>query len=279
MRRRLLLCSDLDGTLLPNGPAPESPRARPLFRRLIAGDGVTLVYVTGRDRDLVAAAVAQYALPQPSYLITDVGTTITGPDRRRWRAWDEHIAEGWGGRSHAEVVKLAGPWPDLRLQDAARQGRFKVSYEAPPASDPAVLAAAIAERLHGAGLQVAAVASRDEVSGWGLVDILPKAAGKAAAIEFLRERLGYTREQTVFAGDSGNDLDVLVGPLPAVLVANAAAEVREAARRGAAARGHDDRLYVAAGGVLGLNGNYAAGIIEGVLHFQPEWASLFEEGA
>ena len=32
----------------------------------------------------------------------------------------------------------------------------------------------------------------------------------------------------VFAGDSGNDLDVLLGPLQAVLVANADAEVRAA---------------------------------------------------
>ena len=33
----------------PNGVAPESPRARPLFARLAAAPDVTLVYVTGRD--------------------------------------------------------------------------------------------------------------------------------------------------------------------------------------------------------------------------------------
>ena len=32
--RPLLLCTDLDRTLLPNGTAPESPRARALFRFL-----------------------------------------------------------------------------------------------------------------------------------------------------------------------------------------------------------------------------------------------------
>ena len=48
-------------------------------------------------------------------------------------------------------------------------------------------------------------------------------------------------------------------------------------QRGAAAAGHAARLHVAAGGELGLNGNYAAGILEGVLHFHPEWLELLEE--
>ena len=34
MTGKLLLCTDLDRTLLPNGESPESERARPLFRRL-----------------------------------------------------------------------------------------------------------------------------------------------------------------------------------------------------------------------------------------------------
>ena len=32
MPERLLLCTDLDRTLIPNGPQPESPRARAAFR-------------------------------------------------------------------------------------------------------------------------------------------------------------------------------------------------------------------------------------------------------
>ena len=45
---RLLLCTDLDRTLIPNGTQPESPRARELFKRLVSHEEVTLVYVTGR---------------------------------------------------------------------------------------------------------------------------------------------------------------------------------------------------------------------------------------
>ncbi len=35
--------------------------------------------------------------------------------------------------------------------------------------------------------------------------------------------------------------------------------------------GNADLLHLAKGGVLGMNGNYAAGILEGVLHFHPAW--------
>jgi hypothetical protein len=76
---------------------------------------------------------------------------------------------------------------------------------------------------------------------------------------------GFTRETTVFAGDSGNDLDVLLSDVPAVLVANADAEVRRQAEKA-----HRDVLYLAQGGYLGMNGNYSAGILEGIAHFRPD---------
>jgi hypothetical protein len=81
---------------------------------------------------------------------------------------------------------------------------------------------------------------------------------------------GHSESDTLFAGDSGNDLEVLESAIPSVLVANGHPDVREQARRRAESLGHTDRLYEAGGGVAGLNGNYAAGILEGVAHFYPE---------
>ena len=106
---RLLLCTDLDRTLLPNGVAPESPRARPLFARLAADADVTLVYVTGRDAGLVDEALATWKVPVPDVLIGDVGTTIA--ERRdgawvRWPAWDEAIARDWSGRGGDAIRDL-----------------------------------------------------------------------------------------------------------------------------------------------------------------------------
>jgi hypothetical protein len=45
--------------------------------------------------------------------------------------------------------------------------------------------------------------------------------------------------------------------------------VREEALELAVAAGNADSLYLASGGFRGLNGNYAAGILEGLAHFFP----------
>ena len=53
MTERLLICTDLDRTLIPNGPQSESPEARAHFAALAGHDEVTLAFVTGRHRVLV----------------------------------------------------------------------------------------------------------------------------------------------------------------------------------------------------------------------------------
>ncbi len=85
--------------------------------------------------------------------------------------------------------------------------------------------------------------------------------------------LGHETQTTLFAGDSGNDLEVLTSPIPSVLVANGHPDVRETALRLVGERGLADRLYCARGDWYGMNGNYSAGILEGVAHFRPDLAA------
>ncbi|MFO7610069.1 MAG: HAD family hydrolase [Candidatus Krumholzibacteriia bacterium] len=279
---RLLLATDLDRTLLPNGAAPESPGARERFARLVAHPDVTLVYVTGRDPGRVDEAIATWEVPRPDALIADVGATIAGPGPggwERWPAWDEAIGPDWGGRDAADLQELLRDLPDLQPQDPSRQGRWKLSFEVAPDGDLPQLAGMIRDRLAAQGVRASVIFSRDDALGVGLVDVLPASADKHRALEFVMARLGFGPGETVFAGDSGNDLEVLTGPVPAVLVANASPELRAVASREAAAAGHGDLLYLARGGLPGLNGNYAAGILEGVLHYHPDWAARMEEHA
>ena len=276
---RLLLCTDLDRTLLPNGVAPESPRARPLFARLAAAPDVTLVYVTGRDAGLVDEALATWKVPAPDILIGDVGTTIA--ERRdgawvRWPEWDETIARDWSGRGGVAIRDLLQGIDGLEPQDDSRQGLWKVSWEIAPGVDASPLVAEVRRRLDAAGVRASVIWSVGEPVGVGLVDVLPAAANKERAIAYVMRRLGFGADEVVFAGDSGNDLDVLVGPIPAVLVANASPELRATARREAEAAGNGRALHLASGGVMGMNGNYAAGVLEGVLHYHPEWAHRLE---
>ena len=81
----ILLATDLDRTLLPNGSQPESPAARQRFSRLAARPEVQLAYVTGRHRELVEAAIAEYELPRPDFVIADVGTSLYEIDVHDWR--------------------------------------------------------------------------------------------------------------------------------------------------------------------------------------------------
>jgi sucrose-6-phosphatase len=278
----LLLCTDLDRTLIPNGREPESPAARQCFRRLADASDTTLVYVTGRDSALVEQAIDAHRLPWPDYLIGDVGTSLftqhpVEPDSHAWQPvaeWDEWIARGWPGAS--VLRSLLEGTRGLHIQEAEKQTPLKLSYYVALDLDEAELLASIRERLTCAGFDARLVWSIDETASVGLLDLLPVRAGKYRAIDFLRCRLGCYEEHTVFAGDSGNDLDVLTSPLPAVLVANAEPEVRAQARQIAADLRREDRLYCASGGWQGMNGNYAAGILEGVAHFRPDLDVLLD---
>lgn len=273
----LLICTDLDRTLIPNGHQPESPDARERFARLVAEPDVVLAYVSGRDERLLRDAIATYDLPRPDFAIGDVGTTIyriEGSDWQPWSDWYREIAPDWAGHDHADLAARIEGLHGLELQEPAKQNTYKLSYYSPPDIDAGALIAAIHERLEPAGIRASVIWSIDEMNDVGLVDVLPRGATKIHAIRFIQSRLGIPAERTVFAGDSGNDLPALTSGLPAVLVANARPDVREAARRLAHENGNDDHLYFARGDFLGMNGNYAAGVLEGIAHYHPETVAL-----
>jgi sucrose-6-phosphatase len=271
--RRLLLCTDLDRTLLPNGQQPESPEARALFAQLVRQKAVSLVYVSGRHLELVDDAIAEYGIPVPDFAITDVGTRIYAREGDDWQAiddWDTEIARDWGDFDHARLSALFEDVDLLRLQEASKQNSHKLSFYFPPETDLGELESKLVQQVSGHHVLATFVLSVDEVENTGLCDVVPASATKLHAIEFLRERLGFAIEDTLFAGDSGNDLGVLASHIPSVLVANATDDVRNAALERAKTAGHEDALYCASGDFLGLNGNYSAGILEGVEHFHPE---------
>lgn len=270
--RKILLCCDLDRTVLPNGHAPENDLARPLFARIVARPEITLAYVSGRDQSLLLQAIAEYDIPVPDYAIGDVGTTLYHIEAGQWRedlAWSDHVGDDWQGRTaaslHTDLQDLAG----LRLQEAEKQNRHKLSYYVATDIPVDTLLKQVQERLAAQGISANLIWSVDELLDIGLLDVLPSRASKRHAIEFLMQHAGFTADNTVFAGDSGNDLPVLASGIPSVLVCNAQDEVRREALRQARDNGCEQALYCAGGSFFDLNGNYTAGILEGLAHFQP----------
>ncbi|NNE63958.1 MAG: HAD-IIB family hydrolase [Gammaproteobacteria bacterium] len=157
----------------------------------------------------------------------------------------------------------------LRLQEPAKQNRFKISYYVPMHADFDELKQAIHERLAGDDVRCNLICSVDEPSSIGLLDILPQRAGKLHALRALMERLGFNNSNTVFCGDSGNDMEVLTSDIDAVLVANAMPEVRAAALETVRQNELQERLYLARGEFMNMNGNYSAGMLEGIVHYHP----------
>jgi sucrose-6-phosphatase len=273
MTKRILICTDLDRTLLPNGSQPESAGALGAFARLVSRPEITLAYVSGRHRALIEDAIRDYQLPLPNWVIGDVGTTIYRLDAGQWlysQEWEQDIAADWQGLTANDLRPLFTNIMVLSLQEETKQNRYKLSYYQHIQSDIDMLQREMTKRLSSHNVAASLTYSVDEATSTGLLDVLPARATKFHAIEFLMQQQGFDYTNTVFAGDSGNDLPVLASAIPSILVANACCDVIEQAKALARQQGTMPAFYLAKGGFLGMNGNYCAGILEGVAHYHPE---------
>ena len=281
---RLLLCTDLDRTLLPNGSAPESAQARKKFSQLVEHPQVTLVYVTGRHQQLIMQAIEKYQLPQADYVIADVGSTIYEVTDKYWhhqQSWEMLINGDWKdksgqGKSANELADLFSDINEIKRQEVSKQNTHKLSYYIPLNTNHQQIISTMQGILKQQSIAANLIWSIDQQANTGLLDVLPASAGKRQAIEFLMQQLGFEYSETVFAGDSGNDICVLSSPIQSVLVANADESVRDEAIRQAQVNNQNDTLYLAQGNFLGMNGNYSAGILEGIVHYIPQAKNWFE---
>ncbi len=62
--------------------------------------------------------------------------------------------------------------------------------------------------------------------------------------------------------------------LRSAIVANASDDVKAGAIEETEINNREDTLYIASGDCCGMNGNYSAGIVEGILHYMPQMKIL-----
>lgn len=275
---KLLICTDLDRTLLPNGEQLESTSARARFKQLAHHKQVTLAYVTGRHQLLVEQAISEYQLPQPDYVIADVGSSIYEIKQQQWmhqQSWGQKISRDWQDHSAEDLHQLFQPVKKLQLQEQSKQNTHKLSYYVALEDDHQQIISTLQQILQQQSIKANLIWSIDEQANIGLLDVLPASAGKRQAIEFLMQQFEFDYSNTIFAGDSGNDICVLSSPIHSVLVANASDEVRMAAIKQAQQNNQADALYLAEGDYLEMNGNYSAGILEGVAYYFPQAEQWF----
>jgi sucrose-6-phosphatase len=273
MIQPLLICTDLDRTLIPNGEQPESPQARLLFCQLVSNSQITLAYVTGRDQVLVQEAIAEYELPVPNFVIADVGSTIYEIKNNQWLRltdWDNQISVDWQHKTQTDLVNFFADFDHIKLQEISKQGLHKLSYYVSLNAELEPIITKIQAKLTAEKIQANIIWSIDEKAQVGLLDILPLSANKYHAIAYLMKSQNFTLDNTVFSGDSGNDLDVLMSPIKSILVGNAHLDVKEKIQSAMNQVGLKDSIYIAQGKSSKLNGNYSAGILEGIFHYFPD---------
>ncbi len=234
-----LLAADIDGTLLGN----ESGET--LFQQFASrrAGTFTLAYITGRYRWSVLALVNQGRLPRPRFICGDVGTEIfdlDDPANQIGQAFAAQVPADWD----LDTIYRLGVGDGISRQEFEEgQPRFQAGFywDSRPES-----LAAFNERLsqlEGIYIQ----ASYDTY-----IDVLPVTLGKGSAVSFLQKQLGFTPQQVIVAGDSGNDRQMFETPYQGIVPSNALDELKEFARK----PWHYHSPYPAAHGVL-----------DGLLHF------------
>lgn len=257
-----LLASDMDGTVIPldNRLSREFEIAE-LRSALEHSEGAKVAYVTGRPLPFALEGISQFQLPRPDFVVSDVGTEISEPDEEpgRWKpveSYREQLSAKWAGKNGDDIRKLLMPVPGLRLQEPVNQKEFKASYYFDSSASTEALITGIEERLGVAGLRANIITSRCVLSGDGLLDVLPPETAKHSAVRFLQNQLGLQDRQIAFSGDSGNDEAALCEGFMAIIVSNAAREVKSSASR----KVPPEKLFIA-------ERPYAAGVLDGLRHF------------
>jgi len=261
-----ILATDLDRTLLPNGSWPADPGAIELFNELTGTHDVLVVYVTGRNLALSEEAITQYGIRHPDVLIGDVGTSIRKYTADGWQSdngWDAHVKRSsprWDAETVREVV--AGV-DGLVEQERVHCGPFKQSYYVDHDNREAILRI-VDERVKGKYDEVI-IYSYDSQSGDGLLDFLPQSATKQTALEYVAEEYKADKDDVVFCGDSGNDIQPLTAGFCGVMVRNADEQL-VANVQAALEQKPDLKIYHAKGDGK-LSGYYTSGVIEGAYHY------------
>jgi len=221
----------------------------------------------------VEEVLAEYNLPHPDVLVADVGTSIYWKKDDAWhldQEWERRLSEDWHAMKREEINALLTSFLkkyQARTQEDEKQGTYKLSFYTPEIPSDQIVHDA-GEVLQNAQVNANVVHSIDTVDHFGYLDILPASADKLHALRHVENILSIPHEEVVYAGDSGNDLEPLTSGCKAIVVNNASASFKEKVLERAGEKNNMQLVYFASGTDNGMNGNYTAGITEGLHHFK-----------
>ena len=231
--------SDIDNTLIGDREGVEQLVA---WLKQNAGYSVFGI-ATGRPIDSAVEMLKKHRVPIPDVLITSVGSEIHyGASLTPDRGWANHIRHLW---RRDELVKAMQSIAGMQLQSEDNQREFKISYLVDENTMPPV--AEIYHHLNSLNLRAQVIYSHGE-----FLDILPLRASKGHAIRYLAYKWGLSLHQFLVSGDSGNDIEMLLGDTLAVVVGNYSEELEKLKGM--------EQIYFA-------KAHYAKGVLEGMSHY------------
>ncbi|MFW5704934.1 MAG: HAD-IIB family hydrolase [Nanoarchaeota archaeon] len=269
-----ILATDLDRTLLPNGKWKLSKGAIEFFNdETQRTQGLNVIYVTGRTLELVECAIDEYGIRCPNYLIGAVGTKVYSYENQKFvpdNDYEKYVLKKCPNWDRKKIVKILSSISELELQEESLQNEFKISYYTDGVNGEEVIAKA--KKLIEGKFDEEIIFSFDPIKKKGLLDVLPKAATKKTALLYLIDKLKVSKDNVVYAGDSGNDILPMMAGFKSILVKNADKHLRDAVKIAISKNEIKEKnIYVAKGFSIDkkqiFNGNYTAGVIEGLLHF------------
>ena len=156
---------------------------------------------TGRRLQSAVGVLRKHEIPIPDVLITGQGTEIHySSNLIKDVAWRRHINHLWNSRAVRDVLTDI---PGLVLQPTSEQSEFQISYFI----DTSIISVSDVRQL----LQ------RNEltvnlVNAFGhYLDVLPVRASKGLALRWCAEHLDFPLENTLVAGVTRADADMLLG--------------------------------------------------------------------
>ena len=172
---------------------------------------VTFGIATGRRIDSALALMKKHAILTPDILISSLGTRIHyGKALTVDGYWANHIDHDW---SPNQILRVMAEIPGIKLQPKTSLTPFKLSYYYDPEQAPPVEEIITLIRQQELTANV--------FSSFGqFLDIVPSRASKGQALRYVSQRLDIPLEQTLVAGGSGADEDMMRGNTLAVVVGN-----------------------------------------------------------
>lgn len=231
----MLLATDLDGTFLAGDPEDRLS----LYQTIAAHPEIKLAYVTGRSLEAVLPLLADPTLPQPDFIIADVGATLVhGDSLQPIQPLQSVVDARWPGEP--QVASAIEPF-GLERQDVPQARRCSYFCTPEQAANPALRE--IADEL-GCDLLYSAEL---------YLDFLPKGVNKGSSLQALADWLELGHDQVLAAGDTLNDLSMLSASFHGVCVGQSESALLDATRS------HSRTLHASRPG--------CGGILEAFAHF------------